>query len=192
MVSRWKKSTANRPWIWLRRRFATGCPRCGEPVPGGRGPGSGGSCRLPRGVPVGRVHPGFGGAPIGNFLCQAHNQVADLLGDGRTPHPVWVGPLLSDQTRCQASSVAGATMRHARSGRGSSLARTDRIARSDPVGRGLPTWRRSTAISCRSASTSAINTDLLPESNANQLSSRTMSKYRRRNATGGDHPGLRC
>jgi hypothetical protein len=82
------------------------------------------------------------------------------------------------------------TMRHVLSGRGSSLAREDRIARSGQVGRGLPAWRRSMATSCRNTSTSAINTVLLPASSISHPSTRTVSKYKRRNATGGDHAGV--
>lgn len=32
------------------------------------------------------------------FLCQAQNQAANLFGYRWTPCPVWVGPLLLDQT----------------------------------------------------------------------------------------------
>lgn len=82
------------------------------------------------------------------------------------------------------------TMRHVLSGRGSSRARADRIPRSGQVGRGLLAWRPSTATSCRNTSTSAINTVLLPASSISHPSTRTVSKYKRRNATGGDHAGV--
>jgi len=163
------------------------CPRRVEPASGGLGPGSGGSCRLPAGGRAGVVHPGFGGVPIADFLvpgaepgCESLRLSMDALsGVGRS--------FFRTRRRCQARSVAGVTMRYVRSGRGSSRARADRIARSGQVSRGRMTWRRSTATSCRSTSTSAITAVLLPASNISHPSTRTVSKYKRRNATGGDH-----
>jgi hypothetical protein len=55
------------------------------------------------------------------------------------------------------------------------------------MGRGLPTWRRSTATSCRSANTSTITTVLPRESSASHPNTRTVIKYSRRNTTDIDH-----
>jgi hypothetical protein len=106
-------------------------------------------------------------------------------GDTVNAVPVEVH-FLRTRPRCHANNVAGVTSRPL-SECGSILASAARTTRSGQVKRGLLTWRRGTAISWRSASTSVINAVLLPESNASRSSIRTVIWYRRRN-----HGRLSC
>jgi len=109
--------------------------------------------------------------------------------------PGWWGYVhfLQTSRRCQASRVAGVTIRCARSSRGSRRASAESTTRSGHDGRGLPTWRRSTATSCRRTKISTFLAALVRASNASQPSTFTKLRYRIRIATAGDHalpPGV--
>jgi hypothetical protein len=81
---------------------------------------------------------------------QPPDQLTDLLSDWRAPGGTGAGLLVLDDARCQASRVPGVTIRCSRRGLASRLVKAAITARSAQSGFGRVTWRRKTAISCRS------------------------------------------
>jgi hypothetical protein len=96
-------------------------------------------------VAAGRILPG-----------QPQHQPAQLGRQGRPSTAARVGPWAPNQARCHCSSVLGCTNSPRQSDRGSIRASPASTARSAQSIRGWVTCRRSTATSCRSASSSAL------------------------------------
>ena len=90
--------------------------------------------------------------------------------------------------RCQDISVPGVTIRCLHSSRGRARTNADSTARSGHDSLGLPTWRRSTATSCRSTNNSATIADSPPTTRGNQPNTPTAVKYSSRTTM---HPILR-
>ena len=86
--------------------------------------------------------------------------------------------------------MAGVTIRGVCSGRGSSRASADKIARSGQVRRGLATWRRNTATSWRRIRISTFLAAALRVSSSSQPNSLIVVRYSSRNNTTGDHAML--
>jgi hypothetical protein len=84
--------------------------------------------------------------------------------------------LFFTRRRCQASSVAGVAIRCSRKCFGSSRTSAVITARSAQSGFGRVTWRRWTAISCRSTKISTSLAVSLRASSATQPNNRIMSR----------------
>jgi hypothetical protein len=123
---------------------------------------------------------------------QPEHQIANLVADTWAAWPVGVRPPSADQPPVPGQQGRRVTIRCARSSRGSSRASAASTARSGHASRGLSTWRRSTATSCRSTTISMFFAASVRASNASQPSTRSTPRYSIRTATARDHAVPPC
>ena len=70
-------------------------------------------------------------SPAGVLPGQSDDQLTGFLADRWSTASLWIGPFAASRRWCQASRVAGVTIRCSRSWRGSTWARAESTARSD-------------------------------------------------------------
>ena len=175
-VSTCTKSHARIPAAWEARN----CRQVGDARRGtGVSPASAGSAGwfLRRCNAQGRrVRLGCAGVPTAGSAWPAAGPAHGSPPGPAAPGGARIGPLLLTMRRCQASSVAGVTIRCSRRCPGSSRASAAIATRSAQSGFGRATWRCRTATSCRSTKISTSLEVSLRASSASQPNNRIMSR----------------
>jgi len=175
----WKKSVASKPSAWLRRNvFQDGSVYTGG---GGRRRVD---ARILRIVPIPTLWPRPSSSPWIRLWPQFRFSAARRRTRARTSSEIGGRPgrfgyvhFFETSRRCQPITVAGVTRRWRRSSRGNRRISADKIARSGQVSFGVfASVRRSTAISCRNMSISAVLAPSPRESSVSAPKTRTSAR----------------